>query len=186
MNVGTASRLIALTKGIYPSSKANDQDTLTIWMGLFGNKDDGLMETALRLCWSTCKFFPTPAEITTAIKELVFEETTKPKQIGYEVKRDSNLAKKALDFVRDGKAKEYMQSLNIDKLVEYARDKFPDISPELVLRNYPEFMQGMEQQEKCFACRMQKQACQGWMVKPYLDFKTGWVSNQMGKCEKND
>ena len=168
----------------YPNHGEDLKAKSILWMQTFQGKDDGLMETAIISCLNYCKKFPTIADIREAINLLHYEETTKPKQIGYEVKYDSNVAKRALQFARDGKAKEYMQSLDITELIVYAKQSFPDISPELVLRNYIEFMQGKEKEDQCFACRMQKQACEGWKFKHYLDFKTGYVKNEMLKCDK--
>lgn len=156
-----------------------------LWLDEFAKYPDDLMETAIRACFGYCKKLPTIADIREAIKDLQYEEQVKPKQLAWDVKRSDDLHQKIMDMAT-GKTdtKEYLQKLNIDKQVEYAKSIFPDISAELVLRNLPEFMQGIEQQEKCFACRMQKQACNGWVIKHWLD-KSGYVSNQMAKCEKN-
>lgn len=186
MNVTTASRLITLTKGIYPSSKANDKDTLTIWMGLFGNKDDGLMETALRSCWTACKFFPTPADITEAIKDLQYDESTKPKQLVWEVKRTDSLHQKIMDMAT-GKTdtKEYLKTVDITKLAAYARIFFPSISDELVLKNYPELSSGLESQDMCFYCKTSKQACNNVIVKHEL-MPNGFINNLVARCDKKD
>lgn len=173
------------TKEIYPTSKNDIDSTIDVWMGLFGKKDDGLMATALQLCYLKCKFFPSPADISEAIQDLVYEETTKPKMIAWEVKREPDIAEKVMDFVRQDKAKEYMQSLDISKMVAYARIFFPAISEELVLKNYNEFSDGMKSQEMCFACRTAKQACGGCIVKHELSPK-GWITNLVARCEKND
>jgi hypothetical protein len=187
MNVGTASRLISLTKGIYPSSKADEKDTLDIWMGLFGNKDDGLMETALHLCWTSYKFFPSPAEIKEAIKELLHEEQTQPKQLAWEVKRNNSLHQKIMEMaIGKTDTKSFISKLDVTKLMQYAKVFFPDISEETVKRNYPEFAQGRESQDMCFSCRYDQSACltKGYQIRHALDHN-GYVKNEMLKCQKN-
>lgn len=155
-------------------------------MGLFGNKDDGLMETAVRLCWLNYKYFPTPAEITQSIKDLQYEEQTKPKQLSWEVKRTNSLHQKIMDMAT-GKTdtKEYLSKVDISEIRQYAKVFFPDISDVLVLKNYPEFAHGMESQAMCFACRIDKSACitGGYQVTHWL-YKDGTVKNEMKKCEK--
>ena len=151
------------TKEIFPASKNDVDSTIDAWMVLFGGKD--IME---------------------AIKDLHYEEQVKPKQLAWDVKRTDSLHQKIMDMAT-GKTdtKEYLQELDISNLVTYARQFFPDISHELVLKNFTEFTQGLEQQDRCFVCRTIKQVCDGWLFKHWLDSKTGYVSNQMAKCKKN-
>ena len=183
MTGATANKIIMMCSANYPNHGEDLKAKSILWMQTFQNKDDGLMETAIISCLNFCKKFPTIADIREAIKDLVYEEQTKPKQILWEVKRDASISKKAFDMVAQGKTKEYMQSIDITKLHEYARIEFPDISTGLLLQNYLEFIQGFEQQEKCWACRTQKQACSGYMTKVRLD-KKGVASTEMSKCEK--
>lgn len=160
--------------------------TLLLWAKEFDRIPEDLFITAVISCINFCKMFPTVSDIRQAIKDLQYEEQAKPKQLlPWNATRDEKIAKKVFEMVEQGKAKEYLYGLNIGKLVEYAKDFFPDISDELVLRNYPEFVQGLEQQNKCFACRTMKQVCDGWLFKHLLDSKTGYVSNQMARCQKN-
>jgi hypothetical protein len=186
MQFDTASRLVTLTREIYPSSRNDDDTTIDLWMGLFGTKDDGLMETALRSCYLSCKFWPTPADITEAIKDLQYVEQTKPKQLAWDVKRTGSLHQKIMDMAT-GKTdtKEYLASVDISEMKQYAKVFFPDISDELVLKNYPEFAHGMESQAMCFACRVDKSVCitGGYQVRHWIN-KDGTVKNEMKKCEK--
>jgi len=179
-------KVMKMCRANYPDYNADFMAKGVLWMDEFIKEPDDLMETAIRSCITFSKKFPTIADIRESIRDLKYDEQSKPKQLTYDIKRTNDLHKKIMDMA-SGKTdtKSYLQSLDISKQIQYAKTIFPDISPELVLRNLPEFMQGMEQQEKCFACRMQKQACDGGMVKHYLDFKTGWVSNQMARCNKN-
>jgi hypothetical protein len=156
-------------------------------MGLFGGKDDGLIETAVRLCWLKCKFFPTPADINEAIKDLQYEEQTKPKlQLPSRQNWYDPQAKKAFEMVAQGKAKQFLDEADIGELLEYARIHFPDISPETVRKNYPELQQGLECSNMCWNCRIDKNACltQGWTIKHWLH-KDGRIANEMAKCQKN-
>jgi hypothetical protein len=155
-------------------------------MGLFGNKDDGLMETAVRLCWLNYKYFPTPAEITQSIKDLQYEEQTKPKQLSWEVKRTNTLHQKIMDMAT-GKTdtKEYLSKVDISEMRQYAKVLFPDISDELVLKNYPEFASGMESQAMCFACRTDPSVCitKGYQIRHRME-SNGYIKNEMAKCQK--
>lgn len=156
------------------------------WLKEFAKYDDDLMETAIRSCFVSCDKFPQIKDILEAIRDLAWEEQTKPKQIAYNVKRSESLQQKIYNMAT-GKVstKEYLQNLDISKEVAYAKTIFPDISHELVLRNLCEIMQGMEQVDKCIACRTMKQACEGYRVVHRLE-KTGWIYNDMAKCEKVD
>jgi hypothetical protein len=155
-------------------------------MGLFGNKDDGLMETAIRLCWLNYKYFPTPAEITQSIRDLQYEEQTKPKQLSWFVKRTNSLHQQIMDMATSKTdTKEHLSKVDISHMRQYAKVFFPDISDELVLKNYPEFANGMESQAMCFACRTDKAVCitGGYQVRHCIN-KDGTVKNEMKKCEK--
>jgi hypothetical protein len=187
MNLDTASRLVTLTKEIFPSSKVDDDNMVDIWMGIFGRKDNGLMETALRSCWTSCKFFPTPAEITEAIRELLHEEQTKSKQLPWDVKRDYAIATKAVKFVHDGKAAEYMASVDITQLYQYAKTQFPEISAELVRKNYSEVIAGYESVLACGACRGGKSQCVtgGYVTKLRMN-SNGYMTIEMKACQKNN
>jgi len=146
------------------------------------------METALRLCWTTCQFFPTPADITTAIKELQFDESTKPSlQIAHDRKWDEPMAFKAFELVgRQKDCKKYLDNVDVTELAEYARSIFPEITDELVLKNYPELSSGQQSLHTCLACTVDKSRCitQGYRIKHVLR-PDGYVSNNMSRCQKN-
>lgn len=177
--------LLKMCRANYPDYNTDYKSKTALWLSEFQKQPDDLMKTAMMSCIKFNKRFPTVADIYEAIRDLRYEEQTKPKALPWEVKREINIAQKAREFVQSGKTAEYMQSVNISKLHEYARIFFPDITAEMVIKNYPEFSQGLEQQDKCFACRTVKQACDGWNFKHWLS-NDGWVSNQLAKCEKKN
>jgi len=172
----------------YPNYGEDIKAKGVLWMGEFQKYQDDLMETAVRLCISFCKKFPTVSDIKDAIKDLAYEEQTKPKQLPWDVKRDYEISARALKFVHDGRAAEYMASVDITKLHQYARVHFPDISAEMVRKNYSELIEGMEAMERCSACRMGRNQCvtQGWTTKHWMNSKTGYVSKEMAQCHKNN
>jgi len=177
-------KILKMCRANYPDYNIDYKSKGVLWMQEFIKQPDDLMETAMWSCIKFCKKFPAIADINEAIRDLHYDSSTKPKQLAWEVPRTNSLQQKISDMV-NGKTdtKQYLQSLNISKQIEYARTFFQDISAELVLRNLPEFMQGMEQEELCWHCKIQKQACNGYKVKHWLN-KDGWVSNQYVKCEK--
>jgi hypothetical protein len=156
------------------------------WMESFQKYNDDLMETAVILCISSLKKFPMISDIKDAIKELAYDEQSKPKQLSWDVKRTNSLHQKIMDMAT-GKTdtKEYLSKVDITEMKQYAKVFFLDISDELVLRNYPEFAHGMESQAMCFACRTDKSVCitGGYQVTHWL-CKDGTVKNEMRKCEK--
>jgi hypothetical protein len=157
-------------------------------MGLFGCKDDGLMETAVRLCWLKCKFFPTPAEITESIKELINEEQTQPElqYLPKKAKWMSKAASKAAEIVREGKAKELLDSLDYSELCEYAKQYFPEISLELVKKNSNEIQYCMEENNRCHGCQHTDGKCHNAGCYPVLRLdKNGWMDWEMRMCGKN-
>jgi hypothetical protein len=158
-----------------------------LWMGEFQKYQDDLMETAVRSCMSFCKKFPTISDIKDAIKDLAYEEQTKPKQLPWDVKRDYTIAARAVKFVHDGRAAEYMASVDITKLHQYVKVDFPDISEELVRKNYSEVVAGCEAMERCAACRTGKNDCitKGYMTKLRMN-SNGYMTLEMQACQKNN
>jgi len=177
-------KIMDLCRANYPDYNTDYKAKGVLWMDEFIKQPDDLMETAIRSCITFGKKFPTIADIADAIKDLRYVEQVKPKQLAWDVKRSNGLHQKIMDMAT-GKTdtKVYLQTLDISKQLEYASKFFPDISAELVLRNLPEFMQGMEYDEMCWSCRTMKQACVGYKPKHVLG-SDGWVSNQWAKCEK--
>jgi len=156
------------------------------WAQEFQKYNDELMETAVRGCITFGKKFPMVSEIHDAIRDLQYKENTKPKQLPWDVKRDTAISDKAFKFVAEGRAAEYMANVDISKLHQYARVHFPDISPEMVRKNYSELIEGMEASARCWACRTEPNQCitQGWTTKHWMNSKTGYISNEMAKCQK--
>lgn len=154
-------------------------------MGLFSNKDDGLMKTAVRLCWLKCKFFPTPADITEAIKDLTYDAQTKPKQLPARSNWTSPAAQKVFDMVRQDKVKDYIANMDISDVTEYARTKFTEISDTLIRKNYAELAHAKHDWDMCEYCKLDSKACltHGWYAEPTLN-SDGWIVNKMAKCQK--
>lgn len=158
------------------------------WMEKFQNEPDDLMETAVISCIDYCKKFPTIADIKEAIRDLQYDSSTQPKQLAYEVKRNESLHQKIIDMAT-GKTdtKEYLASIDVTDLWEYAKQYFHDITEKTVRDNIPELYQGQESQDACFACRINSvNDCynQGFVVKHWM-YKTGRIKNEMLKCQKN-
>jgi hypothetical protein len=161
-------------------------ETTGLWLKMFGKIQDDLFYTAITLCLSNSKTFPTVADIKQAIRELQWEETTKPKQLEHRSNWQEPLAAKAFKMVADGQAKKFLQEVDIGDLVEYARQYFPDISEDSVRKNLPELYQGQESQDCCFSCRISSiNDCitKGFVVKHWME-KDGRITNQMLKCQK--
>ena len=186
MTGATATKLLMMCSANYPNHGEDLKAKGVLWMQMFQSKDDGLMETAIISCLNYCKKFPTIADIKEAIKDLMYVEETKPKQLAWDVKRTDSLHKKIMDMAT-GKTstKEYLASVDITKLAEYARVFFPAISNELVLKNYPELSSGLESKNMCHYCRTSKQACNNVMVKHEL-LPNGFIKNTYQRCEKVD
>jgi hypothetical protein len=153
----------------------------------FQKYPDDLMETAVRACISFGEKFPTVFNIREAIKELRYEEQTKPKQLPWDVKRDFSIAAKAVKFVHDGKAAEYMASVDITGLHQYAKTIFPEISAELVRKNYSEVIAGYESVLACGACRGGKRQCVtgGYITKLRMN-ANGYMTLEMQACQKGN
>jgi len=184
-----ASKLLKMCEANYPSYGDNSNEGKGIlWMKEFANRKDDLMETAILSCMSYCKKFPTIADINEAIKDLQYDEKTKPsKQITYDRKWYEPLAFKAFELVGKQKdCKKYLADVDVKPLMEYAKSIFPGISDELVLKNYPEFAQGLQSLEACLYCRMDKSQCvtAGYSIKHVLT-PDGWIKNEYARCKKN-
>ena len=170
----------------YPDYNTDFKLKTVSWIKEFEKEPDDLMETAMISCIKYCKKFPTIADIREAIRDLQYIEQTKPnKLLSWDVKREPNLAKQAREFVQAGKAKEYMKSLDITTMRQYARYHFPDISDELILKNYNEFSDGIKCLDRCGQCNIAKQACNRVKLKHEM-CSNGYVKNTVTICEKID
>lgn len=157
------------------------------WAKTFEKIPDDLMETAIISCINYCTKFPTIADIKQSIRDLQYEEQTKPKQLEHRTNWHEPLATKAFKMVADRQAKKFIQDVSIGDLVEYARLYFPEISEETVRKNLPEFYQGQESQDACFACRLNSVGdCynKGFTIKHWME-PDGRIKNEMLKCQKN-
>jgi len=156
------------------------------WMESFQKYNDDLMETAVILCISSLKKFPMISNIKDAIKELAYDEQSKPKQLSWDVKRTSSLHQKIMDMAT-GKTdtKDYLSKADITEMRKYSKVFFPDISDESILKNYPEFDSGMESQAMCFACRTDPSVCitKGYQIRHRME-SNGYIKNEMAKCQK--
>ena len=179
-------KLLMMCSANYPNYGEDMTAKGVLWMGEFQKYQDDLMETAIRSCMSFCKKFPTISDIKDAIKDLAYDEQTKPKQLPWDVKRDFSIAAKAVKFVHDGKAAEYMASVDITGLHQYAKTQFPEISAELVRKNYSEVIAGYESILACGACRGGKSQCvTGGYVTKLRMTPNGYMNIEMQACQKN-
>lgn len=182
-----AAKLIKMCTANYPSYGESNEAKGMLWMQTFQKESDELMQTAIISCLSYCKKFPTIAEIREAIKDLRYEEQVKPKQLAWDVKRTDSLHQKIMDMAT-GKTstKKYLSTVDITKLAKYARRFFPNISDELILKNYPELSSGLESENMCWECKTSKQACNNVKVKHELLNADGWIKNTYAVCENQN
>ena len=175
-----------LCRANYPDYNTDYFAKGVLWMDEFIKQPDDLMETAIRSCITFGKKFPTIADIREAIRDLQYDEQVKPKQIPWDVKRDYAISARAVKFVKDGRSAEYMASVDITKLRQYAKYYFPEISDELIRKNYSEVVAGMESVERCSACRTCRNECfsKGYVTKMRLH-TDGYMTIEMQACEKN-
>lgn len=188
MTATMANRCIDLCLANLPlNTRINVKETLGLWLIKFANIQDDLFYTAILLCLDNCKGFPQIVDIKQAIRDLSYEEQTKPKQIEHRSNWQEPLAIKAFEMVRSGQAKKFLQEVDVSNLVKYAKQHFPDITEDLVRKNIPELYQGRECQDGCFHCRLPNVTeCvnKGFVVKHCMD-KYGRISNEMLACQKN-
>lgn len=160
--------------------------TQHLWYQVFGNRDDGLMETACRLVLLNCKRFPTIADFNSAIDELLHTEP--PQHPALPAPRDramSPAARKVLKLVRQGQAREYLDEVDVTDLMAFAREKWPDITESLVRRNLCEIMRAKEVDEMCQACMWAPKDCvSGGYRSVYSITPEGWLEETMMPCQK--
>lgn len=186
MTGAMAAKLIKMCTANYPSYGESNESKGMLWMQTFQKEPDDLMQTAIISCMSICKKFPTVADIKEAIRDLRYEEQSKPKQLAYEVKRDDTLHKKIMDMA-SGKTdtKEYIKNMDISDVLEHARFNFPNISESTIRDNYPELLEGLKCQEMCWNCRIDVNACltKGYVIKHNMH-PSGRIKNEMAQCQK--
>jgi hypothetical protein len=157
-------------------------------MGLFGNTDDGLMETAIRLCWLDCKFFPSPAEIKQAIKNLQYNEQTEPKLQRLPPRSNwiEPKATEAFAVVKSGQAQAYLDSQDYSELAEYATLCVGKVSLELVKQCANEIQYAMEVNDQCRGCGYSDGKCPSTGNHPILYIRrNGWIDYEMKACANN-
>jgi hypothetical protein len=156
-------------------------------MGLFGNRDDGLMESAIRLCWLSCKFFPSPADITEAIREVQTDISIPDnKRLERSKNYDSPIIAKVMEMMRKGEITKFVAEMSIEpELTDYARSKFPNLSDELIRKNYLEIRQAYEGVDKCFGCMWSFGDCVDKGHFPVMELSaSGWISLRWHRCQK--
>lgn len=164
-------------------------DVGKLWMEVFGNKDDGLMETAITLVLMDAKYWPTIREIRDAIAELttVNYSSAALRQLGEPPRSRSMplVAKKALEAVKNGRAKEYLSQIDIGDVRDYVKNLFPDISDSLIRQNYNELAFAAESAGKCEVCMWDAAGCEtsGYYPVPRLE-KEGYVRLEYTPCTK--
>lgn len=189
MQVEMGQQALELCLANFPMATHIQTDgTLLLWCKVFEKIPDDVFITAVMCCLKSCKMFPTVADIKQAIKGLQYEKQIQSRQILWNGKRDTKISNQVFKMVAEDNLGKYMSTVDIIKLHAYAKTYFPDISAETVRKNYAEFVAGMEGMERCRQCRTSRNQCisHGWLIKHWLNNKTGYVSNEMARCNNND
>lgn len=188
MTGSKADSLIAQCKANFPTEFSFDTTgTMGLWLKMFGNIADDVMETAIRLCLLSCKKFPTVADIKGAINEINRDLSyqSKPHLEQPSAKWMSKAASKAAAIVREGKAKEFFDRLDYSDLHIFAKQYFPEIGIETVKENSNEIQYCMEENNRCLGCQWNDGNCHNSGFYPALVInKNGWISWEMKMCGK--
>jgi len=145
-----------------------------------------MMETAINLVFLSCKFFPNVADIKAAINELRADlsQQSEPKRLAEYY--DTEQAKQAIQTIMD-----LFRSGNIPKndlvaeIRKYAKSMFPDISDDLIYRNYNELLWCKEREELCSRCLWTPEQCDLQGNYPYLTInKNGSMTEHVTPCKK--
>jgi hypothetical protein len=158
-----------------------------LWLKMFGNVADDVMETAIRYCLLSCKKFPTVADIKSAISEINRDLSyqSKPQLEAPRAKWMSKAASKAAAIVRESRAKEFLDRLDYSDLHIYAKQYFPDIAIDIVKENSNVVQYCMEENNRCTGCQWTDGRCHsdGYYPVPVLN-KNGSISWEMKMCGK--
>jgi hypothetical protein len=161
----------------------NIDKTMDLWAREFKDYPDDLVYTAVHLHIDYEKGFPTVADIKKNIRELRKED--KPSLPDPRSRQMAPAVAKALATVAKEGFKEAFSKVDVSDVMDAARVKFPDISEELVRKNYCELSYYMRAIKTCSACRWDKSQCpiSGAIPSPYMR-SDGTVINEVTLCQK--
>ena len=188
MTGSKALTLVQMVSANYPDSRIDEKKTMALWLDVFRDASDDLMETAVRMCVLSCKKFPTVADIKQAIAEWYHEASLQTGAAALPHPRSrqtSPAADRAFTAIRSGQAKEYAENLYDKDVFEWIKCKMPDITDESIRRNYPEIQYAYESNVRCLGCRWHNGGCdtQGFYAVPLM-MTGGFVKNEMARCSK--
>jgi len=168
----------------------NKDDALviqTIWFEKFASYPDELIQDAFDHVFRNCKQFPTVFDIQKAVNEKQNEKryTTEPWLMMpeyFNTAQAKAVLHKVMDMLEDGNIPKYDLA---DELRQYAKSLFPDISDELIYRNYNELAWCMEWEKKCNMCLWTPADCDLHGHQPYLKInKNGSMTEYVKPCKK--
>ena len=157
--------------------------TMDLWMREFGGVDDGLMTTAVKMHLTSAKAFPTVAEIKTNIRELRRDLSQKsPTPRSTEM---SAPVRKVLDMVLKGDIGRAVAEMDITRELEFARTVFPNISDDIVRRNFCEISAVLSESEMCRMCLVLPTDClsKGYVQRMSLT-PGGVIETTVIRCRK--
>lgn len=190
MTPETAGRLVFRALSNCPlNTNCDVESTAELWLDVFVDVEDSLMEKALFAVMKSVKGFPQIVDLGNAIDELRRDMITQPQPAM--LSRSRKVDNFTLGVLRQlasknpQKTKEIIQNIDVSDLMDFAKCKFPDISEQTVRNNFNEILAAKEDSDRCFACRYQPGQCttNGYYIKPLMK-PNGWVKNEYAKCLK--
>jgi hypothetical protein len=144
-----------------------------LWWQMFKGYDDEVFETAAISIINSLHYFPNVADIRKAIEELLREDSVKPAGIGgflaaTERSEPTEFGRQCAALIRrmlageDVSADPLYVQIRADTLAElgpFARERFPQISDELILTNEREFREAKESYDLCGRCIWDVRQC---------------------------
>ena len=188
MQPETAMAMVTMAKANIPlrAAKIDSEKTADLWFVEFQKLDDGLLLTAMKLALMYCQEFPTTKDIKSAINELRADlrYQNEPRRLpGY---YDTNEARATIRKVREMlRIGDIPKAELVCEIRKYAKSLFPEISDEMIYRNYNELSWCQEWEKKCNMCVWTPKDCDLQGRYPSLSInKNGSMTEVMIPCKR--
>lgn len=171
----------------WAKATTNTDETLITWLQAFDREDDALMLEAIENVFLYCKNFPTVAHIKEQVDALKMKTHNvatpaldRPKHY------DIPIIARVMDMMRKGETAKFVAEMTVEpEITAYARSKFPNISDELVRKNYLEILQAYEGNNKCLGCLWTFGDCNDRGHYPVMSLQpNGYISLTWQRCQK--
>lgn len=183
MEKSEMGKLVVVVAGAFPNLfNTNLAPTVEAWHKVLGHLHDDVVTDAAMDVLDSAKQFPAPSQVLERARELL-QEKSQPKLLNRGMTPEgSELLQKAMQAIASGTWKEMRNSYDISEVLNFMRNTYPNISEEIVRKNYPECRTYMDKTIYCLNCGGVG-VCPDNHSKMELELlSSGWMRVLMTRC----